>query len=169
MGQLIIETKRILGCTWQDDDLPLLLDLHSTSKTSGYIMGEKPWNIEKASLKLTKYREEHDRDGTGKYKLIHKESGSFIGRAGVSVYDAEASEYELGYVLKEDWWEQGLATEIAAAMAAKFFSLKLSNRLLAFSDDWNRPSHRVLEKIGMKLAGRRNVGGSQTLMFTMSV
>ncbi|MBY3151401.1 GNAT family N-acetyltransferase [Rhizobium laguerreae] len=167
MSQIIVETPRILACLWHEDEAALLKDLHSTHETSGYITGEGPWSHEKALLKLQKYRSEHEEDGTGKYKIILKRDGSFIGRAGVSAYDKQAGEYELGYVLKKAHWGQGLATEIARAMTNRFFKLGLSNRLIAFSDHWNRPSHQVLQKIGMLNIGSRLVGGSETLEFSI--
>ncbi|NTF17137.1 GNAT family N-acetyltransferase [Agrobacterium rubi] len=167
MSEIIVETPRILACLWHEDEVALLRDLHSTQETSGYIAGEGPWSHEKALMKLRKYRSEHENDGTGKYKILLKEDGSFIGRAGVSAYDKQAGEYELGYVLKKTHWGVGLATEIASAMTMHFFKLGLANRLIAFSDGWNHPSHRVLQKIGMSNIGTRQVGGSETLEFSI--
>lgn len=157
----------MIACLWNDNESFLLQELHSTAETSGYIVGEDPWSDAKALLKLHKYRSEHEEDGTGKYKIILKADGSFIGRAGVSAYDKQAGEFELGYVLEKEHWGQGLATEIAHAMAKRFFDLGISDRLIAFSDPCNRPSHRVLQKIGMSYTGTRLVGGSETLEFSL--
>lgn len=168
ISELVLATPRIVACLWRDGDQALLRELHSTSEMTSYIAGEMPWTDEKALIKLEKYRSEHDRDGTGKYKLISKQDGKFLGRAGVSAYDKVAGEYELGYVLKQEYWGQGLATEIASAIMDHFFTLALAPQLIAFSDHGNRRSHRVLHKIGMRQLGSRLVGGSPALEFSIT-
>ena len=62
----------------------------------------------------------------------------------------------------------GLATEVASAVARRFFNLNLASKLIAFSDEHNNASHRVLEKLGMRLSGRRNVGGAEALVFEIN-
>lgn len=163
----ILSTARLVATTWLDDEEDLLLEIHATSETTAYVAGEAPWSRAKAVEKLAKYREENDRDGTGKYRIVDAADGRLVGRAGVSSFDRDAGEYELGYVLKPEYWGRGLATEIAAAMAGRFLSLRLSDHLIAFSDPDNHASHKVLAKIGMRPAGARNVGGADALVFRM--
>lgn len=161
----ILQTRRTIATTWGAHDEDVLLDIHGTRETTAYIAGETPWSREKAAAKLAKYRAEHDEDGTGKYKIVSTEDGGVIGRAGVSTFDKAVGEYELGYVLKPRYWGKGIATETAAAMIGRFFSLGLSDHLIAFSDPDNATSHRVLAKIGMRNAGSRRIGVTEALVF----
>jgi [ribosomal protein S5]-alanine N-acetyltransferase len=165
--QIILETGRLRAVTWDRADAFLLHSLHANADTTSYIAGDKPWDEAKAREKLEKYRYEHETDGIGKYKIetLH---GVFVGRAGVSIFNREQSEFELGYVLAKDFWGQGFATEIASAFVKHFFEMDLTDRLIAFSDKPNVASHRVLTKLGMNLEGERLVGGSSTLQFAIS-
>lgn len=165
MRDIILKTPRVTATTWDADDHGELLEIHSSEATTDYVKGERPWPLEKAVEKLEKYRGEHLEFGTGKYRIVSNEDGGVIGRAGVSPFDPALREYELGYVLKPKYWRQGLATEIASAMAGRFFSLEISDHLIAFSDPGNEASHRVLHRIGMRPVGKRLVGGVEAVVF----
>lgn len=100
---LILSTARTVATTWLEGDEDLLLQIHATSETTAYVAGEAAWSRAKAAEKLAKYREEHERDGTGKYLIVDAADGRLVGRAGVSSFDRAAGEYELGYVLKPEF------------------------------------------------------------------
>lgn len=69
----------------------------------------------------------------------------------VSLYlDDSRTEGELGWILHHAWWGNGYATE--AAIAVRDFGRELRlKRLIAHCDCRNRPSQRVMEKLGMAL------------------
>ena len=108
LNTAILETERTFLLEWSKHDASELCRLHSASEAHGSILGEAPWSLSKALGKLAKYQQEHAQDGTGKYKIIAKEDGRFLGRAGVSAYDRDAGEFELGYVLKKAEWGKGI-------------------------------------------------------------
>ncbi len=53
------------------------------------------------------------------------------------------------WLLARDAWGQGYATEAARAVLAQAFGSLALPALVAFTAEWNRPSQRVMEKIGM--------------------
>jgi len=76
------------------------------------------------------------------------ESGCVIGACDLSFI--ERNVVDLGYMLAPDSWGNGLATEIALALAdAAFFDLR-ADRVISTVDVNNGASIRVLEKIGMR-------------------
>ena len=62
-------------------------------------------------------------------------------------------EFEIGYYLRRDCWNQGLATEAAGALVPFGFRDLGAHRLYARVDPENPASARVLESIGFRLEG----------------
>ena len=60
---------------------------------------------------------------------------------------------ELGYVLAHDAWGQGFATEAAQAVIDASLAEEHIRRIWAYCDMENKPSARVLEKVGMTHEG----------------
>jgi ribosomal-protein-alanine N-acetyltransferase len=61
------------------------------------------------------------------------------------------AEIEIAFALQQKYWNQGYATEAAAAsIAAAFKSLGIRSLVATVYPD-NKPSLRVLEKLGMRL------------------
>ena len=56
---------------------------------------------------------------------------------------------EIGWRLARETWGQGYATEAAHAVADHAFGPLGLDALVAFTAEWNRPSRRVMEKLGM--------------------
>jgi len=57
---------------------------------------------------------------------------------------------EVAYTLAEDFWGQGLATEVAQAILQYGFETLNLSRLICLIDPQNIASQRVAEKMGMK-------------------
>lgn len=78
-----------------------------------------------------------------------KETGEFVGWFMLTPTDLEFP--ELGFMLVKKFWGQGLATEIAAAIADYAFSLLGHNGLSARTNHENVASIAVLKKLGFVL------------------
>ncbi|WP_049735087.1 GNAT family N-acetyltransferase [Rhizobium ecuadorense] len=161
----ILKTPRLSFVMWNEDDAPLVQQLHSTMATTLYLPGNAPWSLEKAEERLRGWFEEQARDGTTKYKLL-AEDGSFVGRAGVSRFRSE--QFELGYSLLEAAWGKGLATEAASALAGWFFKRRLAPGFIAFTHPENLASQRILRKIGMRERAPILVDGEFDMAFEMT-
>ena len=146
MSDIILETPRLRLVTWEADDAGLIQALHSSIETTQYLSGAAPWSRERAQERLQTWLTEAERDGTTKYKLLARQDGAFVGRAGFSLL---GQTYDLGYSLCRDAWGTGYATEIAGALTHWFFEKGFSDRFTAFTHPDNMASQRVLTKIGM--------------------
>ena len=89
-----------------------------------------------------------DRYGYGLFSLIHQADGLLVGDCGLE-HLADGDDVELGYDLRSDYWNRGLATEAAAAVRDYAFDVVKLPRLISLIRQGNRPSRRVAEKIGM--------------------
>jgi RimJ/RimL family protein N-acetyltransferase len=152
MGDLILETPRLVLVMWDRADVELLRELHSTIDTTRYLSGAAPWTLEKAEERLESFFSEQSRDGVTKYKVLRRDDARFIGRAGFSRFPEERGhkEFELGYSFRKEAWGNGYATEIGVALAGWFFKRGFASRFIAFTHPDNVASQRVLRKIGMR-------------------
>ncbi len=103
---------------------------------------------------LERQRARYARDGFGLWGMIEKETGRFIGQAGLTLQDADGTEEtEIGYLLNRDVWHRGYASEAAAACRDYAFGALGKVRVVSLIRDSNRASQRVAERIGMKKEG----------------
>jgi RimJ/RimL family protein N-acetyltransferase len=163
---IIFETPRLIAKMWDDGDAGLIFDLHSTIETTRYMSGAAPWSREKCEERLATYLAEQGRDGTTKYKIVSREDGRFIGRAGISLY--HTGDYEMGYALYASEWGKGYATEIAGSLADWFFSRDFAPHFIAFTHPDNLASQHVLKKIGMRVRGPIFIEGIKGVEFEMT-
>ena len=75
-------------------------------------------------------------------------SGRLIGACDLSLIERGVA--DLGYMLGAPDWGRGFATEIALALLDAAFHDLRAERVISTVDIHNRPSIRVLEKIGMR-------------------
>jgi len=117
MQRAILGTPRLVAVMWEPDDAGLIHELHSMIETTRYLSGAAPWSREKAEERLRNWFGEQERDGATKYKILSRDDGRFIGRAGFSLLGRERQDFELGYSLRFQEWGKGYATEIAGELA----------------------------------------------------
>ncbi|MDP9317234.1 MAG: GNAT family N-acetyltransferase [Chloroflexota bacterium] len=65
----------------------------------------------------------------------------------------ELRQGEIAYLLNRHYWGQGLATEVAQELLRFGFQTLHAHRIFATARPANRPSWRVLEKVGMQREG----------------
>jgi RimJ/RimL family protein N-acetyltransferase len=93
-----------------------------------------------------------DRRGFGFWAVEIRETGRFIGFTGLSVPSLDAPfrpGVEIGWRLAKEAWGNGYATEAARASLVYAFGPAGLDDVMSFSTATNRPSQRVMERIGM--------------------
>ncbi|WP_028744569.1 GNAT family N-acetyltransferase [Rhizobium mesoamericanum] len=150
MQHVILETPRLVAVMWEPNDAGLIQELHSMIETTRYLSGGAPWSRDKAEERLRNWFGEQARDGTTKYKILSRDDGRFVGRAGVSLFGGDRRDFELGYSLRHPEWGKGYATEIANGLADWFFGRNFAQHFIAFTHPDNIASQHVLTKIGMR-------------------
>ena len=75
------------------------------------------------------------------------------GRISLTLNNASIREYEIGWTLHRRYWGQGYATEAAREVMDFAFIMLKAHRVVAFCHAENRPSARVMEKLGMQREG----------------
>ncbi|WP_296745958.1 GNAT family N-acetyltransferase, partial [Mesorhizobium sp.] len=85
------------------------------------------------------------------YALTVKDSGAFVGCAGLNTTDRGL---ELGYWIGEPFWKRGYATEAAHALVDLAFQKTSIQVLHASTRVINPASRRVIHKCGFQYAGQ---------------
>ncbi len=90
--------------------------------------------------------------GFGLWAVIHRQTGAFLGQAGLSMQDVEGTqELEIGYLFKRRYWRNGYATEVASALRTYVFDTLGKDRVVCTIRDNNLASRRVAERLGMQV------------------
>lgn len=97
--------------------------------------------------------------GLGIWAVERKDSGEFLGAAGLVYYDG-TPEVEVGYRFLKEHWNKGYATEAASALVRYGFETLGLKKIVSSAHIDNRASTRVMEKIGMTYVENRFHYGS---------
>lgn len=163
---IFLETKRLIIKTPEHIDFDHLYALQTDAEVMQYIgqgvrtASEVRIGLEKAILHQKKY-------GFSLGCVFEKESGSFVGRAGLIylAYDETQPNIEVGYALTKAAWDKGYATELAAALINWGFQNLPVKKLVAAVNPENDRSRRVLEKVKMNYVGRAWYGKNEIALY----
>lgn len=147
------ETERLILRSWKPEDLPLFIAMNKDAQVMKYF----PSLLTNADSEAfyNRIQEEFDIEGWGLYAVELKSSGHFIGYVGLHNIGFEAEftpGVEIGWRLSAEYHNQGYATE-AAKEVLRMARINGINRLYSFTADINKPSERVMQKIGMEKVG----------------
>ncbi len=167
--KVLLESPRLIFRELVAADAPLLFEMDSNQEVHRYLGNSPLTNPEEAEAVVLFIQKQYRENGIGRWALIEKQSGEFMGWAGLKLVKEEinghSNFYDLGYRLMPKYWGRGYATE-AAKTLVKFAleTLKLKN-LFAFVDPDNKASIRVLEKSGLQSESRFLYEGQAHLWF----
>ena len=145
-----IETERLLLRDWTDADAVPFAEMNADPRVMEFFV--KTLDRAQSDVLMARIRANMARDGYGLYATEDKASGDFIGFVGLAEPGFEGPfmpAIEIGWRLARRSWGQGLASEAAAAVVGHAFTNLGLTALVSFTAEWNRPSRRVMEKIGM--------------------
>ena len=114
-----------------------------------------PTNEAVAHHMIQKQLERYAEHRYGLQKLVHRETGEFIGCCGLLLQEVDGqNEIEVGYHIFQAYWRQGYATEAAKCFIDLAFNADQTDRVISIIDDENYASIRVAEKNGLSLYSR---------------
>jgi RimJ/RimL family protein N-acetyltransferase len=142
-----LRTERLRFREMTDTDLDAMADLLGDPVVMRYYPRPK---TRREAQRWIEWNRANYRDlGFGLW-IIETSDGRFVGDCGLTVQEVEGQrDVEVGYHVRVEFQNQGLATE--AALAAKAIALDHGvARLIAIINPQNIPSQRVAEKIGLQ-------------------
>jgi RimJ/RimL family protein N-acetyltransferase len=149
-ARIHIETERLRLRDWTDADAVPFAEMNADPRVMEFFA--KPLSRAESDAVMQNNRARLSEDGYGKYATVEKASGRFIGYVGLAPVDFPAPfapAVEIGWRLARETWGQGFASEAATAVRDHAFSTLGFEELVSFTTEWNQPSRRVMEKIGM--------------------
>jgi 1,6-anhydro-N-acetylmuramate kinase/RimJ/RimL family protein N-acetyltransferase len=159
-------TERLALHEWAPDDAGHLVALHATAESSRHVSTGEPWSLDYAAGRIRGWTDDLARNGVTKFKIVARDDGRFIGRAGFSLME-ERGVFELGYAIMEAEWGKGFATEVAEGLARWFFATRPEPRFVAFAYAENEASIKVMQKIGMTEIEPRDIPRGRARFFEM--
>ncbi|MBN1926283.1 MAG: GNAT family N-acetyltransferase [Prolixibacteraceae bacterium] len=152
-----IETKRLLLKEISWNDLNDIHRLHSIPKVDEFNTLGIPEDIEQTREVMCPFIEDQKTDRQKLYslKINLKETGQFIGIAGIILSNDKFRLGEIFFKLDPLFWGRGYATEVSKALIKTGFERFNLHKVEAGVATANSASIRVLEKSGMTREGLR--------------
>ena len=150
-----IETERLRLRELRKSDLEGMFELDSNPNVHKYL-GNKPIKTKTEAQKiLDSVLQQYTERGIGRFAVIEKASGDFIGWSGLrfnTEYNMNGftKYYDVGYRLIERFWGKGYATESGKASVDYAFNTMKLPELYATTEISNQASHYALLKIGLQ-------------------
>lgn len=139
-------TTRLFAERLRDDHRDELVALHRDPEVMRFVGGVR--TPEATADYLARNLAHWARHGFGLW-VLRTADGAFAGRAGIRHLDLDGvDEVDIAYCLARPLWGRGLASEIAAALAALADGRLGLPSLVGLAAIENRASRRVLEKSG---------------------
>lgn len=146
----MLATPRLLLREWRAEDVAPFAALNADQEVMRYF----PATLSAAETEamLERNRLHFAQHGFGFWAAEAKETGELAGFIGLGICSFEAHFtpcVEIGWRLASRFWNRGLATEGAAALLRWADEVLRLEEVVAFTAVENRPSRRVMEKLGM--------------------
>ena len=147
-----LATGRMLLRPWRDEDYAPFHTMSADPRVYEYL---PPFADKKASdAFVDRLREDFSRRGWGFWALEHRESGLFMGMAGMHEPGPEFGVgrpcVEIGWRLAPEFWGKGFATEAARAVMRFAFTELQLEELVSFTAVGNQRSYALMERLGME-------------------
>lgn len=154
-GKRIIETERLLLREWTRHDIAPFAAINTHKEVMAYF--PRILSYDETMDFYNRIIAEFAECGFGLYAVELKSGGEFIGYTGFHRFDFKAPfspGIEIGWRLDYKYWNCGYATEAARACVGYAREHRLFDRIYSFTAISNRRSERVMQKLGMKYAGK---------------
>ena len=149
-----IETKRlILRKLTLSDAEDIFSNYASHDKVSEFLSWQTHKSIEDTKLYLlNSVLPDYEKENTYRWAIVLKDTNNVIGCIDVVRKDLERKRAEIGYVLSDYYWGNGIMSE-AGKEVIKYLFEEGFVRVQAIHDVNNPKSGRVMQKIGMEYEG----------------
>ena len=144
-GTVVLTTPRLLLRTFRPDDLPSYAGLNADPEVMEFIGG--PISSAESDEIAAWANQCYAAEGIGLLAVERRADGAFLGMCGVAHEDWYPDDVQLGWRFARDHWDQGYATEAAAAWVE--YALARYPRVLAVTDAPNERSIAVMVRLAM--------------------
>ena len=147
---LPIATRRLILREYTKDDVPAVLAYVDDENYWQHHSVERPKPEQLSALILWAVQEQAIKPRLNHYLAVaRKDTQQIIGEAVLRLTNPEMKQAEIGFGVAPKHWRQGYATEIGQALLEAAFARMKMHRVAAQCAPENKPSIRVMQKLGM--------------------
>lgn len=152
MQNVFLETKRLsLRYITQDDFEELKTILKDKDVMYAWEYDFTDNDVQKW---IDKNLERYKKYNLGFFLISENKTGNIIGQAALEPDTIEGKQYyEIGYILKKEYWHKGYATEAAKALKEYAFNTLKLNEVIFEIRPNNLSSRKVAENLGAEICG----------------
>lgn len=149
---VFLETERLTLRRFTLADTDDLVELDSDPEVMRFLTGGRPTprSAVRDEILPALLRDYERPGGLGRWAVLDRRTGDFLGWVGLSPTGADPRDAQLGYRLRRAAWGRGLATEGSRAVIRKAFTDLGIRRVWAQTMAVNTASRRVMEKSGLR-------------------
>ena len=152
-----IETERLIIREIRESDIDGMFELDSNAEVHKYL-GNHPIKTKKEAENVIQFiKDQYKERGIGRFAVIEKKSGEFIGWSGFKLNKGEKETLngfdnfiDIGYRFIPKYWKKGYGLE--SAIACLDFGFKSLNYdiIYAAAEVENVGSNKILQRIGLQ-------------------
>jgi RimJ/RimL family protein N-acetyltransferase len=148
----LIETQRLRIRPFTLEEAPFIAATRSDPVVARFLPWEPPFPLEEAKLRIETagMRTALEPNQWVLRAVERLEGGTLVGEVGVRGHHEDPQQAIIGYVFAHAAHGHGYATEVVRAVVRELFLTHRLHRVFAYTQDQNRASQRVLEKIGFR-------------------
>jgi ribosomal-protein-alanine N-acetyltransferase len=145
--QIIAQTPRFVIRNFLPEEEEIFLSLFNDNRVTLHLpKRNRKENIEIFRCALNDYAENKS---LGRWGIFNNTDGEYIGQCLLRSFADQPGKIELGYVLHQKYWSQGIASEMAIIMIGYAFTRTDTPEIVGVTTLGNIGSQKVLEKAGM--------------------
>jgi RimJ/RimL family protein N-acetyltransferase len=159
-----LETERLKLRMFREDDFEEYARITGDEQVTRYLSDGRPLERWEAWRQMAMILGHWQLRGYGPWAVEEKSSGRLLGRIGF--FNPEGwPGFELGWVLSQESWGKGFATEGARRALDYAFSEMGRDHIISVIHPDNSASIRVAQRIGEKLERRAEFFGHEVLIY----
>ena len=160
----VLQTERLVLRSFTQEDFEPFTHIVSDPEVVRYLDGGAPISREDCWRGMALFIGHWHLRGYGWWAVEDRRTGELLGRLGL--YNPEGwPGIEVGWLLRQDAWGVGLATEGAAAAINFAFDVVGAGHVISIIDPRNTRSIRVAEKIGELYEGDLDFNGKAVVVY----
>ncbi|MEM7086220.1 MAG: GNAT family N-acetyltransferase [Bacteroidota bacterium] len=172
MKQPTIETERLIIREVLPKDATGMFELDSNPKVHLYLGNQPIRTLDESLAAIQFIRDQYESVGIGRWAVIEKESGKFVGWTGFKVnpgyINGVHEVFDLGYRFVESTWGKGYATETSVACLNYAFDHLDFDPIYGMADIRNAASNKILKKMGMKYINEFEFDGDPHYFYSLT-
>lgn len=169
---VLLETSRLLLRPHCLDDFPVMLRLWSHPEVTRFIAGNRPLTREEVWQRLLRYAGLWPLLGYGYFAITSKETGAFLGEAGLADFRRQIEPSldgyaEAGWALLPDHWGRGFAAEAMSTILDWYATTPDPKPVACIINPENTVSVNLARSIGFAERARTEYNGNPCLMMEL--